>query len=341
MNTPTSAPTVIVLGANGRFGAAVSLAFANAGWSVLAQTRRPLVPALAGHANIVPLKADYNDTAALVAAGRGAAVVVHGLNPLYTQWLKLAQPMADAAMDLAQALGATLMVPGNVYNFGTDMPLDLTEGLAQRAATRKGQVRIAMEQALRQRSSQGLRCVVLRAGDFFGAGRGTWFDLAMVKAVRKGHIDYPGPLDAPHAWAYLPDLARTFVAVAERHDQLQAFEDIHVPGHTLTGAQMVEAIAQAAQTLGWATPAKGWKISGMPWGLFRLLSPLVPILRELVEMQYLWRVPHRLLGNRLQALGIELTATPLHQAVVTTLAEMGPDLGMPVSASADPIAAGT
>ena len=58
------------------------------------------------------------------------------------------------------------------------------------------------------------RCGVIRAGDFFGGGPGSWFDLAIAKRAAAGALVYPGPLDRPHAWAYLPDLAQEHPNVA-------------------------------------------------------------------------------------------------------------------------------
>ena len=40
--------------------------------------------------------------------------------------------------------------------------------------------------------------------------------VAIVKALAKGKLVYPGPLDRAHAWAYLPDLAQAFVAVTRK-----------------------------------------------------------------------------------------------------------------------------
>jgi hypothetical protein len=55
----------------------------------------------------------------------------------------------------------------------------------------------------------------------------------------------------------------------------------------------------------------------------RVLSPFVPAWRELVEMAYLWRRPHRLDGTRLRALTGAPAETPLHDAVDAALAELG------------------
>jgi len=212
-NAIPNAPAVLVLGANGRLGAAAVQAFAAAGWRVLAQARRTpaALPSGATH-----MALDVADTAALAAAAAGARVVVHGLNPLYTRWAAEALPLMRHGLALAQRLDASFMLPGNVYNFGASMPTRLDEHTPQRPTTRKGRIRVQMEDELRAAAQRGQRCVVIRAGDFFGSGTGSWMDLVIAKSLHQGKLVYPGPLDRPHAWAYLPDLARAFVAVASR-----------------------------------------------------------------------------------------------------------------------------
>ena len=94
---------------------------------------------------------------------------------------------------------------------------------------------------------------------------------------------------------------------------LPAFARLHFPGHTLTGEQLLSAVAEAATSLGVA-PARGFKRGGMPWPLLRAGAWFVPMLREIVEMEYLWRVPHALDGSALQRTLGALPATPLHDA---------------------------
>lgn len=100
---------------------------------------------------------DLYDTASLVKAAAGAAVVVHALNPTYTHkaWKTQVLSMTDVAAQVNRKLQATLMVPSNVYNFGEDMPAILREDTSQVAQTIKGQIRIAMESQL-QRSACAL-----------------------------------------------------------------------------------------------------------------------------------------------------------------------------------------
>lgn len=309
-----SAPTILILGANGRLGAAATRAFADAGWRVLAQARQ--IPA-ALPAGARALVADVRETESIVAQAVGARAVLYAVNPVYTRWPQDALPFARAGMDIARQLAATFLMPGNVYNFGEDMPELLRESTPQRPSTRKGRIRVAMEAELEARAAQGLRGVVLRAGDFFGAGEGTWLDLAIAKSLHAGRLVYPGPLGLPHAWAYVPDLARAFVALAER-EGLPPFARFHFPGHTLTGTRLLQAIERAAREAGLA-PRGEFRVGRMPWGLIRLAGLAVPMWRELAEMSYLWRVPHALDGTALREAVGELPCTPLEKALADSL----------------------
>ncbi len=319
MTTPTaSARTVLVLGANGRFGTAAAHAFAAAGWRVKAQVRRALAaPATGIEAVALPLA----DTDALARAAAGASVVVYAVNPLYTRWDAEAMPLLQAGLAVAQQLGAHFMFPGNVYNFGEGMPALLHEGTPQRPSTRKGEQRVAMEAAIAAACADGRlpRASIVRAGDFFGGGTGSWLDLAIAKSAAQGKLVYPGPTDRVHAWAYLPDLASAFVAVAQQPGQ--GIRSWHFAGHAVTGAQFLAVLEGALHGIGIA-PACGFRHGGMPWPLIRMAGLVNPMLRELARMAYLWRVPHALAGEALAALpGVR--QTPLDVALARSLRELG------------------
>lgn len=306
--------TVLILGAAGRIGQVLATAFADAGWSVRAQSRKALPPALDRGA-IRPVRCDALDAAAIRTAAAGADVVVHALNPPYADWSRLAGPLADAAMAAAQVSGALLMLPGNVYNFGRELPPLLTPATAECGDHAKARIRIDIE--ARMAATPGLDSVVLRAGDFFGGGgRGTWFDLALTARLRSGRFVYPGASDVVHAWAYLPDLAQAFVRVAERRGQLQGHHRLHFAGHAVTGGQLHQAMEAAV--------GRPLRRAGMPWGLMRLLSPLVPTWREVVVMRYLWQRPHRLDDDSLRALIGEPPHTPLRDAVAQAWRDLQP-----------------
>ena len=316
--------TVLVLGARGRFGLASARAFADAGWRVLGQMRPGAqAPAeAAADKRIQWVGVDLQDTAAVARAAEGACVVVHALNPPYTHkaWQAQALPMTDAAIAIARALNASLMFMGNIYNFGTDMPAILSEDTPQRAKTVKGQIRIAMEEQIRR---SGVRAIVIRAGDFFGSGSGTWFDQAIVKDIQKGKFTYPGRKDVATAWAYLPDLARTFAEVAARRDSCKPFDVFHFAGHSITGQQWLDTIQPIAQAQGWVKPDAGVRYSQLPWPLIRIGALFVPTWAALVEMRYLWDTAHALDNRKLVTLLGTEPHTPFAQAVAMALNDLG------------------
>jgi len=225
-------------------------------------------------------------------------------------------------MDLAERVGARFMLPGNVYNYGAAMPALIDETTPQRPTTAKGEIRVALEAELERRVAAGrLRATVITAGDFFGAGSGSWLDQAIVKPIASGRLDYPGDPELVHAWAYLPDLARAFVAVAAVADA-PPFERFTFAGHSVSGRAFIAAVERAAATLGLG-PARPWRHGRMPWRLIRVIGVVIPLWRELARMSYLWRTPHALDGRRLAARCPTLAATPLDQALMASLVALG------------------
>ena len=306
--------SVMVLGANGRLGRALVLAFAAAGWRVIAQLRRaPRAPLPAG---VQVVEADALDVPRLTAAGQGVDLIINALNPDYTRWATLLPPITAAVIALALATGATLMMAGNVYNFGRQMPPLLNETTPFVANHPKAAQRIALEAALaRAAALHGVRSIVIRAGDFLGDA-GTWLDLAMAKGLAKGRFTQMGPADLPHAWAWLPDLAQVFVAVAGRRADLAPHTVLHHAGLTLTGAELQAAVEAAL--------GRPLQRRAFPWWTLRLAAPVVPMFRALLEMRHLWQRPHRLDDARLRTLLGTLPATPLPAVVAQALAALPP-----------------
>jgi nucleoside-diphosphate-sugar epimerase len=305
---------VLVLGAAGNVGRLVAEAFRDAGWRVKAQVRPGGAARLP--AGVEPVEADGADVAAMARAGADADVVFHGLNAPYTRWETDMMPLAEGAIAAAAAGRATLFLPGNVYGFGAGMPERLTPGVPFRPTTSKGRLRVALEERLAEAAAaNSFRLVILRAGDFFGGGPGSWFDRVLVKDVGKGVFTTPAPVGVVHAWAYLPDLARAFVALAGVRDRLGPVERFHFPGHAVPIETMKAAVETAA--------GRPLRLRRLPWWAMRLIAPFQPMMRALLEMKYLWDVPHRLVDERLAAVVGPMPATPLDAAVAATLARLG------------------
>lgn len=295
---------VIVLGINGSIGWHVARAFAQAGHQVFGfgrSNRRP-------QAGVQFIKGDAGKLAELRPALLGADIVVNALNLPYDKWDQGRAEAQLATVIDAMPQGKTLLYPGNVYNYAaTDRRI--TPELRQVPHTERGAIRMRMEAMLEQASEAGhFRTVILRAGDFFGPDHeGGWFVQGMLMNLGRHRVHHMGDLDRLHAWAYLPDLARAFVALGEQRDSLAQFENFHFAGHFVTNRDMVSAIQQ--------TSATQLQVRPFPWLLFQALGLANGVLRDLVRMRYLWQHEMELVDPRLEAVLGRDFDTPFEEAV--------------------------
>jgi nucleoside-diphosphate-sugar epimerase len=308
---------ILVLGAAGRFGFVAAGAFRDAGWMVSSLVR-PGTGKRAPHGTEI-IEAQALDHQAVARAAGGADVVLHALNPTLTAWSTQAMPLAYSAVMAAEAAGATLIFPGNVYNYGSPMPPVIDETTPMRATSYKGRLRIAIEDRLQEAAEErGVRTIVLRAGDFFGAGHGSWLDLVIAKDITRLRLTYPGPLDVVHSWAYVPDMAATMVKLAALRDTFKPFETFGFPGHAVTGEEFTRALARAVRNR--------LRVKRMSWWLIHALSPFLPLPKELSELHYLWKEPHRIDGSKLKAAIGEIPHTPLDLAAARAIQDLAMDV---------------
>ncbi len=297
---------VVVLGARGRMGRAATKAFATAGWQV-----RTLVREASDSGNVEMMVGDAYDAAAVTAAAEGCAVIVNALNPPYPRWQAELPRLTTNVIAAARATGATVMIPGNVYNYGAGMPERLDEQTPQHPTSRKGRLRCEME---RSYVRANVPTIVLRAGDFIERQKtGNWFDSHITAKLERGRLMYPGPLDRIHAWAYLPDMARAMVGLAERRTAFANFEEFGFEGFSLSGAELVSAIEDAV--------GRALKVDTLPWPLVRLAGLVVPQMREVAEMSYLWHTPHAIDGAKLAGVLPNFHPTPLAVALAEACGE--------------------
>jgi len=307
----------LVLGLSGAIGSAVAKALVLRGWTIRALTRRP-----ADQRPRFPFPVDWRegdalDAASVAAAAAGATLIIHGVNPPgYQRWREDGLPMLANTVAAARASGATILFPANVYVFSTLAPEFVDEATPRKPVTRKGQVRLEMEEMLeRAARNDGVRAIVVRAGDFFGPGvTNSWFAQALAKGgMAAKAIQTLTPSGVGHAWAFVPDLAETFARLVDRRADLPAYTMAHFAGHRdATGRAMAEAVRR---TIG----RPDLPIRRFPWIIVWLAAPFVASLREALELTWLWKTSLALDNTRLRILIGEEPHTPLDDAVKAAL----------------------
>jgi nucleoside-diphosphate-sugar epimerase len=293
--TNETRPTVLILGASGKIGRHFGRAFAAAGWQVRNYDRK---------------RGD------MTSAAMGADVIVNGLNPPnYHDWARIIPAITAEVLAAARASGATVIVPGNVYVYG-DQPGPWDADTPHRPVSRKGRIRAAMEAQYR---ASGVPTILLRAGDFIDPDRTDGvMEYLYFRAIGSGKLTVAADPGVTRAYAYLPDLARAAVGLAEIRATLPVCADIPFSGHAFTAeALKAEAERQMGRSLRYAR---------FPWLVMRLLSPVWELGRELSEMRYLYATPHSLAPGPLQRLLPEFAVTPFAEVVAASLpAEVKPD----------------
>ncbi len=306
----------LVLGATGGIGGEVARQLSRHGWQVRALHRQP------AHLTQRDERFEWRQGDAMnrddvIAAASGAKLIVHAVNPPgYRNWAALVLPMIDNTIAAAQASGARILLPGTLYNYGPDaLPL-LTETSPQNPVTRKGAIRVELERRLKDATENGVRSLVVRAGDFFGPGStgNSWFSSGLVKPGKPVRtLFYPGKRGTGHQWAYVPDVAQTMVRLVERERTLPAFATYHMQGHwDSDGTRMISAIKHAVDR-------PHAKVYAFPWWALPVIAPFSETFRELREMRYLWREPVRMDNASLLSVLGEEPHTPWNEAVKTTL----------------------
>ena len=253
--------TALILGPSGRFGRHAAEAFWNAGWQVRLFDRK---------------------TDDLTTAADGADVIVNGWNPKYSDWEKELPRLTRQVIKAARSSGATVLLPGNLYVYGKGSPPHLGLQTPHLATNTLGRLRIETEQAYR---ASGVQTILLRAGDFIDTtASGNWFDMIIAKKAHAGKLVAPGDPRAAHAWAFLPDLAQAAVQLVEKRDQLAPFDEVLFPGYTLSVQEMAD-IASACLN-------QKVSVSQFHWWPILAAAPFWKMGRHLLEMRYLWSMPH-------------------------------------------------
>lgn len=344
--------TVVVLGARGRLGYACVQAFAQAGWCVLAHVRPG--SALAQFQSDAPLTAGavrwvdapLHDPAAweqLLSTYGQVQVVVNAMATAFSTraWANEMQQLTQAGIAVAQRSQALLLTPLSILAYGQELQPVLHENTALPSAaaqTPMGAMRIQTELQLRMAAEAGLQVCTLRAGAFYGHAGDGWISGAVAQRLRQGRMAWLGPYDVATPWVYVLDLANTLERIAGHRRELGGWTRLHCAGHQRTGQDWWLALSHVAHQRGWLADPNDLHPGKVRWPLWKPLTWVSPRISALHSMEYVWRTPHRLDNQRLQALIGAEPRTDWLRSVEQTMHLLFPPADIPLASPAAPIA---
>jgi len=306
---------VALFGAAGAIGQSIAAALAAKGqpYRVVGRSEAGLRKAFGADplAEIVTWNPDSPASVQAAATGVDTLIYLVGVN--YWQFELHPELMRKTLAGAIAAGVRNVILIGTVYPYGRAGTTPIREDHPRAPHTFKGRMRKAQEDLLMQAHADGrIRATVLRLPDFYGPGvEASLLHRAAVAAVKGGTADMVGPIDKPHEFVFVPDVGPV---VARLLDTPAAFGKIwHLAGAGVT-TQRDLASEMERQT--------GTKLKLRVVGktMLRLLGLFVPVMRELVEMNYLMTEPVILDDAALQGLIGPIRKTPYAEGIRRTLA---------------------
>jgi nucleoside-diphosphate-sugar epimerase len=259
--------------------------------------------------------ADLSDPTAAARASVGVDSIFYTVGVPYPQFEQHPKLTHFALAAAATAGVRHYFHLSTVYPYGVPQHEFVNESHPRNPTAFKGRMRKEQEDlVLAADNSAGMRTIVLRPPDFYGADSELSFVRPIFDAALKGGTaNVIGPIDTPHEFTYVPDLAETMLALAEKEEAYGQAWNVAGPG-LLTTRQFAEQVFAAVN--------KKPRLRVANKFLLRVLGLFNPVLREVVEMHYLWTTPVKLDDTRLRHLLPNLHKTPYAEGIRATINAM-------------------
>lgn len=259
--------------------------------------------------------ADLGDSAAAARAAAGVDTVFYTVGVPYPQFEQHPK-LTRVALGAAAAAGVRQYVHlSTVYPYGVPQQEFVSESHTRNPKAFKGRMRKEQEDlVLAADNSHGMRTTILRAPDFYGPDSELSYVRAIFDAALKGGTaSVIGPIDTPHEFIFVPDVAETLIELSEKEEAYGKAWNVAGPG-VITTRQFAEQI--------FTTVHQEPRLRVAGEFMLRVLGVFNPFLREVVEMHYLWTTPVKLDDTRLRQLLPNLHKTPYAEGIRRTIDAM-------------------
>lgn len=306
-----------LVGAAGAMGRAVGQALAERGKSfrVIGRSAAALEKSVRGLPGVERVSWSPDDATSVRAAVRGLDTLIYLVGVPYHQFqlhpVVMRQTLAGA---IAEGVQRMLLV-GTVYPYGMPRTARVAEDHPREPHTFKGRMRKEQEDLLLEADAAGkIRGTVLRLPDYYGPDiEKSFVHGAFVAALQGGKANLIGPIDTPHEFIYVPDAAPVLLDLADRPEAYGRWWHLGGPG-TITQREFATKV--------FAGVGRAPKIRVAGKNTLRVMGLFNPLMRELIEMNYLQSTPVVLDDSAIQKLLGPVKKTSYDEGIRKTLEAM-------------------
>jgi nucleoside-diphosphate-sugar epimerase len=256
--------------------------------------------------------ADCTDYRQLESVCQGASVIYNCLNVEYKDWFDFFPQITKNLISLTKRTRVKLVVADNLYMYGENSVMPLSESSPMLSKDRKGQLRMGMSNLYTEAMSEGSKITLGRGGDYFGpwAENSSLGSTLFKQALTNKTINLLGNIETKHSFIYIKDFARALVTLG-LNDSANG-QIFHLPSDTqITTKEFVELTKNIAQSQS--------KLSVINKTGARILSLFVPVLKEVIKIWYQFDHPFYTDYSKFQKYFPGVKTTPHSQAIAETL----------------------
>jgi nucleoside-diphosphate-sugar epimerase len=260
-------------------------------------------------------EADLSKTEGAMRASQGVDTVFYVVGVPYDQFAlhpKISKVCTEAA---AQSGVKRFVHLSTLYPYGRMQGSRVTESHPREPHTFKGKMRKEQEDVVMSAHGRsGMQVTILCPPDFYGGQS----DLSLVyrvfaAALNGGKADVFAPIDKPHEFVFVPDLARTLYELSKR-------EEAYGRRFNLAGYGAISTREFAEKVFTQVGQKPRLRIAGPL--LLRIAGLFSPFMREFQEMHYLLTDPLFVDDSALQKLLPNLKKTSYDEGIRLTIARM-------------------